>query len=165
MNIKLDGNQAFDMYKARFTNLVHKLKEMGEKVSPAIQRYVILKGLPASYDSLIQSLKVNDKLTLEEVCIHIKDCYECDKLHPRDYSVVDLNAGPDKVGFTGLSYANYIAKYRGNKVKPRHDDTCHTCGNPGHYARDCAMAKGFKVPTLGHGEGDAQKEEYSHFFA
>ena len=66
MDIEFDGEghkrESFDMCKARFTNLVHKLKEMGEKVSPAIQRYVLLKGLPADYDALVQSLKVNDKL-------------------------------------------------------------------------------------------------------
>ena len=70
MNMKLENRESFDVYKARFMNLVLSLKEMGETVSPAIQRYVILKGLPENYLPLVQSLKINDKLSLEETCTH-----------------------------------------------------------------------------------------------
>src|SRR3984957_4945382 len=80
MNIKFDDRrESFDVYKARFMNLLVALKEMGEVVSLAIQRYVILRGLPDTYDALVQSLKINDKLSMEETYIHIKDYYEMQK--------------------------------------------------------------------------------------
>jgi len=161
MNIQFRGRdhetESFDMYRARFMNLLQKLKEMGELVSPAIQRYVILKGLPAEYDALRQSLKINDKLTLEEVCTHIKDVYETDKHHPRDYTTVDLNLSDGiPKGFTGY------ADGHGKKSRGR-NDVCYTCGNPGHYSRDCALTKGFK-PKVSAVTVDSE-EDSGHFFA
>jgi gag-polypeptide of LTR copia-type len=44
MNIKFDDRrESFDVYKARFMNLLVALKEMDEVLSLAIQRYVILR--------------------------------------------------------------------------------------------------------------------------
>jgi len=143
MNITFKS-ESFDMYKARFLNLVQRLKEMGETVSPAIQRYVLLKGLPVSYDSLVQSLKVNDKLTLEQVCIHIKDYYESEKRQPRDHQLVDLREDP--TGMIALA------------AHKKRDNTCYTCGNQGHYSKNCAMNKK-KV------ENKEEKVDFGYFFA
>lgn len=143
MNITFKS-ESFDMYKARFLNLVQRLKEMGETVSPAIQRYVLLKGLPASYDSLVQSLKVNDKLTIEQVCIHIKDYYESAKRQPRDLQLVDLREDPTEMVA--------LAAHK------KRDNTCYTCGNTGHYSKNCAMNKKKE-------ENKEEKIDYGHFFA
>ena len=146
MNIKFKENESFDMYKARFINLVLKLKEMGETLSPSIQRYIILKGLPASYDPLVQSLKVNDRLTLDEVCTHIKDNYETNKRYPKELSLVDLS---EPTGFASLAYDGKKKTVKG---------VCYRCGNRGHFAKECAL-------NNSDSRDGAEQVDYGHFFA
>jgi len=79
MSIRFDlEKETFDVFKGRFTKLILELKERGEVISPAIQRYVLLRAMPTRYESLVQSLKINDTLTIEEVYTHIKDYWEAD---------------------------------------------------------------------------------------
>jgi hypothetical protein len=122
MNIKFDDDrESFDVYKAKFMNLLVSLKEMGEVVSVAIQRYVILRGLPSTYEALVQSLKINDKLSMEETYIHIKDYYEMQKrMHDRE----------DKSN----SHAYAMV---GRRNGDRRD--CYICGHTDHLIRNCPL--------------------------
>ena len=123
MNIKFDDRrESFDVYKARFMNLLVALKEMGEVVSLAIQRYVILRGLPDTYEALVQSLKINDKLSMEETYIHIKDYYEMQK---RGQYVRE-----DKE----KAYAMVARRYGNGGGRD-----CYICGHPDHLMRDCSL--------------------------
>ena len=123
MNIKFDdGRESFDVYKARFMNLLVALKEMGEVVSLAIQRYVILRGLPDTYEALVQSLKINDKLSMEETYIHIKDYYEMQK---RDQYVRE-----DKE----KAYSMVARRYGNGGGRD-----CYICGHSDHLMRNCSL--------------------------
>lgn len=123
MNIKFDDRrESFDVYKARFMNLLVALKEMGEVVSLAIQRYVILRGLPNTYEALVQSLKINDKLSMEETYIHIKDYYEMQK---RGQYVRE-----DKE----KAYAMVARRYGNGGGRD-----CYICGHSDHLMRNCSL--------------------------
>lgn len=52
---------------------------MGETLSLAIQRYLLLKSLPKVYDALVQSLKINNSISIDEVSTHIKDYVETER--------------------------------------------------------------------------------------
>lgn len=123
MNIKFDDRrESFDVYKARFMNLLVALKEMGEVVSLAIQRYVILRGLPDTYEALVQSLKINDKLSMEETYIHIKDYYEMQKRG--QYVRQDKEK----------AYSMVARRYGNGGGRD-----CYICGHPDHLMRDCSL--------------------------
>jgi hypothetical protein len=49
------------VYVARLTELALRLKEQGEAVSDGILMYLLLKGLPASYTSLVQVMKLSEQ--------------------------------------------------------------------------------------------------------
>src|SRR4051812_9913507 len=70
------GKESFDMFKARFLNICVELKAMGEPLSTRLQRYILLRAMPPQYEGLVQSLKVNDGLSFDQVCIHIKEYSE-----------------------------------------------------------------------------------------
>ena len=124
MSIRFDlEKETFDGFKGRFTKLLLELKERGETISPAIQRYVLLRAMPNRYESLVQSLKINDTLTIEEVYTHIKDYWEADLRRYRS-----THSTRDK----GSEYANTSI---GAFVQER--KKCYVCGSRKHLARYC----------------------------
>ena len=129
MSIRFDlEKETFDVFKGRFTKLILELKERGEVISPAIQRYVLLRAMPTRYESLVQSLKINDTLTIEEVYTHIKDYWEADARRRRasskkeDRESSDAGVDPDR---PNLSVFREKAK------------KCYECGSRKHLIRDC----------------------------
>jgi len=126
MSIRFDTEkETFDGFKGRFTKLLLELKERGETISPAIQRYVLLRAMPTRYESLVQSLKINDTLTIEEVYTHIKDYWEADfrRNHgKREESrrIGSVNPGPGE-----------ISAFTERKK-------CYVCGSRKHLARYCS---------------------------
>jgi hypothetical protein len=77
---KMSSNESFDGYLGRVTQLVISLTEMKEPVSDGEMMYVLYNGLPREYESVIQSLKVNDNIKYEEACRHIRDREETLKI-------------------------------------------------------------------------------------
>jgi hypothetical protein len=119
MSIRFDlEKETFDMFKGRFTKLILELKERGEVISPAIQRYVLLRAMPTRYESLIQSLKINDFLPIEEVFIHIKDYWEADMRRHRSGNKKETGADGD--------FAALVARKK-----------CYGCGSKEHLIRHC----------------------------
>ena len=152
MNLKFrEKKEEFDVYRSRLSNLVMKLKEMGETVSPALQRYVLLKGLPKHYEALVQTLKVNDNLSLEETCIHIKDTCEAKKIKLLNEGLSD-EANSSSDGYDSndekAHEANSISeakmKSRSKQRQKRADPvgvSCYTCGQKGHISYDCPLRR------------------------
>ena len=161
MNLRFKPKkEEFDSYRARMTTILMKLKEMNETVSPALQRYVLLKGLPKEFDSLVQTLKVNDAMSFEETCTHIKDTCESKKLKTKsstsgndsESSSDDSDSSSDDGG-----HINTLAKQK-TKRKPGGPTKtgarpCFTCGKSGHVTVDCPIRKSFfcnKCKKKGH---------------
>jgi hypothetical protein len=119
MSIRFDTEkETFDVFKGRFMKLLLELKERGETISPAIQRYVLLRAMPSRFESLVQSLKINDSITIEEVYTHIKDYWESDMRRHR--------SGSKKETAAEGSIAAFLSRKK-----------CYECGSREHLIRHC----------------------------
>jgi len=128
MNIQFKPEaESFDVFKARLIKLVKELEDRGESVSPTIQRYVLLRSLPAKYEALVQSLKINDTITIEEVYVHIKDYCEADQRR--------MGAGTRERGGASAPAPGEHA-HIGREAK-RKKFRCFRCGSRKHMIREC----------------------------
>jgi hypothetical protein len=152
---------------------------MGEIVSKGELMYILTNGLPKSYSSIIQSLRVNDKLEFDEACQHIRDYQETllieqqnNKVSRDSHAAMHVN---DRQQFGNKSNVNgNKSRSIGNFNKSRFNDdynnnrkvmTCHTCGNNGHVKFNCIQnakkAKCNFCRQLGHVDHECQqKAEY-----
>jgi gag-polypeptide of LTR copia-type len=124
MNIQFKPEvETFDVFKARFMKLLKELKDMDECVSPSIQRYVLLRSLPPKFEALVQSLKINDAITTEEVYIHIKDYCEASRRVGAGLRERDVLRSPNE--------SAYISREKRKQYK------CFCCGSMKHLVREC----------------------------
>jgi len=93
---KMESKEDFDMYAARITQMIISLEEMGEKVSQSQQIHILLNGLPSSYKSLVQALRINDKLEFVEACTHIRDCEEIENHEEFDKTEAEAYSAHEK---------------------------------------------------------------------
>lgn len=136
MNIRFSTEkESFDVLKARFTKLVLELKEMGECVSSIVQRYVLLRALPKRFEALVQSLKINDTITIDELCAHVKDFYESEK---RRLERLALVAKARKRRVERIESAQALNE---KNKRSKGSVTCYNCGGKGHIAAVCPTQK------------------------
>jgi hypothetical protein len=81
--------------------------------------------MPPSYESLVQSLKINDNLSMEEVYTHIKDYCEANR---RRHDTTKKEGRSEDVNTNGNSS---LASVRVMKK------SCFRCGSQKHLIRDC----------------------------
>jgi hypothetical protein len=146
MNLRFEpARENFDLFKARFTNLCVELKDLGEPLSAKIQRYVLLRAMPAQYEVLVQSLKVNDGLALEEVCVHIKEYCESEK----------RRTSHEEAGHAAATAFAMTAGQRRRNVKNADRDStsthseCYLCGRAGHVSKSCPLKNGMLCSSCG----------------
>lgn len=142
MNIRFNSeSESFDLFRSRYMKLLSELKEMNEVVSPAIQRYVLLRSLPTKYEALVQSLKINDKISIEEVYTHIKDYYESEKRRRESTDQAAAIKQEDDI-----VYGTW--KQGGRE--------CFICGSGDHMKRDCPVRNRIRCSKCG-GTGHVSK--------
>lgn len=126
--IKLNAGESIDAYKSRVLHLVSRLRAMKESVSEGEQSYCLLEGLPRSYDTLRQAMEVQEGLTFEQICSHLRDAQERLK-------------GPSRTNFKEEHQAQDFVR-RLNAVTM--ESTCTLCKAKGHWIGQCAKRKGTK---------------------
>jgi hypothetical protein len=118
---------------------------MGETLSLAIQRYLLLKGLPKAYDALVQSLKINDGISIDEVCTHIKDYVETERRR-RDNNYLIKTPNDPETANAALETEeirkkkNSLRAIRDND-KEKSTRECYLCGKKGHMKIECPIGK------------------------
>jgi hypothetical protein len=135
--IKLNAGESIDAYKARVLHLASRLRAMKEGVSEGEQIYCMLEGLPRSYDTLRQAMEVQEGLTFEQMCSHLRDAQE--KLRVR--------AKEEQPARDLVRRLNAVTM----------ESTCALCKTKGHWIGQCASRKGtkpgecFVCGATGHG--------------
>jgi hypothetical protein len=75
-NSKMKEDEQFDMYKARKLTLATQLRGMGDAVTDSEMIFALMEGLPPSYRGVRLALEVQEVLTLEGLCTHLRDHQE-----------------------------------------------------------------------------------------
>ena len=122
--LKLNADESIDMYKARVLHLVGRLRAMKEHVSEGEQIYCVLEGLPRTYDMLRQAMEVQEGLTLDLVCSHLRDAQERLKARAKEEQPTREMTRRLNALTTG--------------------QTCALCKEKGHWIGSCARRKGTK---------------------
>lgn len=171
-SMKMETNELFDTYVARLTQLILQLADMGEEISNGELMFILFNGLPMSYSSLVQTLKVSDKMEFEEACGHIRDYQEAQAYKESkmiaNFKTMDINnkinnqketaningsqpisqSEPDQAFAATQSYSS---NHRG-------DRKCFTCNRSGHISFNCEQNKDKKkcevCRKIGHNEDE-----------
>jgi hypothetical protein len=148
--VRLGAGESIEAYKARVLYLASRLRSMKEHVSEGEASYCLLEGLPKAYDTLRQTLEVQDGLTFEQMCSYLRDTQDKMKARVREEQLaamelqqLELNAvGSMPTGPCGLckSQGHWIGQCP--QRKGRQKGECFVCGGTGHGWRQCSAATG-----------------------
>jgi hypothetical protein len=122
--IKLGAAESIDAYKARVLHLAGRLRAMKEHVSEGEQMYCMLEGLPRGYDTLRQAMEVQEGLTLDQACSHLRDAQERIKTRAKEEQPA----------------RELARRLNAMSVEP----TCALCSEKGHWIGSCSRRKGTK---------------------
>jgi len=123
------------VYVSRVTEVAHKLAEQGEKMSEAMQLFVLLRGVTRSFPTLVTLLKMKENLTLIDAVEAIKNEEERTKMDER------RSGGNDVLLFT---------RTEREKQKSGNDRSCHECGEKGHLRHSCPKIQCHRCERNGH---------------
>lgn len=176
-DVRMDEG-GFDVYLAKINQLCLRLKQLKSEVNEEERLFVLLEGLPEKYETLRQSLEVNN-IKFEIACQHIRDyqekreqkaketthehralntttvgkftCWNCGKEgHSKK------NCPSESTGYG--SQRNGGTRYGSEKSNSSKgvEFVCHWCGGKDHLERYC-LSKKDGVPRSIMSDGDKDK--------
>jgi len=135
-------SESITSYVARLTEIERKLRAQGEEVSESILVYVLLRGLPALYTSIVQFIKMKDQLNMKDTIEMLKNEEE--------------RQGSTVLG-TSLPH-NTVAHSAHSMVTPGSEARCFTCGQTGHVKFTCPQNADKKKCSICRRLGHTQRE-------
>jgi hypothetical protein len=114
------ASETITSYIARLTEIERKLNAQEEKVSESILVYVLLRGLPASYTSIVQLIKMKDQLEMKDAIEMLKNEEE--------------RQGVTITGQPRTAAANMA---RSSSATGHNEARCFTCNQTGHVMFNC----------------------------
>jgi hypothetical protein len=141
--LKMERGEKFDSYFARLTELEMRLKEMGAQVPADEMLFVLLEGLPPTYDFLIQALKLKEDLTLDEAVEKIRD-YSDNKLVGKEareeaaHFVKQNNGYKNNQSGQRNNFKSYANQRQENNFGNR-PFICNMCAKEGHVMFNCPL--------------------------
>jgi hypothetical protein len=132
-NIRCDDGdlESIERYISRIKELVILLTNMNSRISNDDLIYILFKGLPDTFTSLVDTLQTQETLTFEQACDHIRDRHE---------RIMIQN---ESTATASNEQAYYIKQNNNsnNNNKNLIPRTCETCHTAGHIAYFCHKNK------------------------
>jgi gag-polypeptide of LTR copia-type len=157
---QLRGNESIASYVARLTEIERRLRAQGEQVSESIMVYLLLKGLPPSYTSIVQLMKMKEKLEFTETVEALKNEEE-----RQNVSRNTLPGGTEhanaaelhlKKGCFSCGSHEHIKYNCPLNSKKKHCDRCHRIGHTSQECRSKMHLASVATVESGGGEGSFQ---------
>jgi len=133
---QLRTGESVTSYVARLTEMERRLRAQGEQVSEGIMVYLLLKGLPSSYTSIVQLLKMKEKLEFTEAVEALRNEEEGQKVSQDTEHHANATELLKKGCFTcgAHDHIKFNCPLNGKK---KHCSKCHRVG---HLAQECRMS-------------------------
>ena len=143
------GNERESMasYVARLTELERRLRAQGEQVSESIMVYLLLKGLPNSYTSIVQLMKMKETLGFNEAVESLKN--------EEERQNVKKVSGVGGAELSLLQAANAVMSTLPTRQLEK---GCFSCGAHDHIKYNCPMNQNKKHCEKCHRVGHTAKE-------
>jgi hypothetical protein len=156
--IKMERGESFDSYLARIQEIQIRLVEMNSPVSDNELIYLVLNGLPESYNLVVHTLQAKNGVTLEDIAEACRDYQETAKLRMEKEETANfakeqawqkqggrdrrrgagqeqqksnshVSTGAGAAGPSSSSSSGNVSRLTGMK--------CHLCSKLGHVMFDC----------------------------
>lgn len=160
--VKLGSTESIEAYKARVMHIVGRLRAMKEMVSEGETSYCLLEGLPKEYDVVRQSLEVQEVLTVEQLCSHLREAQERLRLRHRESKLAAMQM-EQQLNAMGMNDRSRYSRAGGGDAGST--SVCGLCRQAGHWIGACPRRKGrasgecFVCGSVGHGWRDCQGSE------
>jgi Reverse transcriptase (RNA-dependent DNA polymerase)/gag-polypeptide of LTR copia-type/GAG-pre-integrase domain/Integrase core domain len=146
LSCKMGENESIDVFKSKLLVLSMRMSDMGEKVSESELLFMMIRGLPSSYDSLVQTMKVAGVASMEEAANHVKDHQEFLAVKREDAHVtMEQNTFNKKRTRDTRSNSRDHVQNRRTKYSERTEQeksyVCELCKKKGHYTSNCQLNK------------------------
>lgn len=149
---QLKANESMASYVARLTEIERRLRAQGEQVSESIMVYLLLKGLPSSYTSIVQLMKMREKLEFTETVEALKNEEERQNVtrSTEGNSTAHANAAEQlKKGCFSCGAHDHIKYNCPLHSKKKRCDKCHRIG---HTAQECRTQSAMTATVESEGQ-------------
>jgi len=151
-SLQMQRNDSIASYVAHLTEIERKLHAQEENISESILIYVLLRGLPSTFTSIVQLIKMKEKLEMKETIELLKSEEERQGIHTKGNG----NGQGQQKPASGMHAHTTTSSSSG-------DRPCFTCGATGHKKFECPRNKGEKkcnnCHRVGHTEGECWNKQ------
>jgi transposase InsO family protein len=162
LHLHPDGTDPLGDFVAEIHSVECELQGMGRESDEDMQKLVLLKGLPASWSSIADILRVQGRTTsFEDMVARLEEFEESEKIRKQQAA----RAGSESASFVGASSGSTQQRFGGQQGRggssggqrgnpgagagaggrPR---LCYTCEQPGHMMFDCPRNSNVKKCSL-----------------
>jgi len=141
----MQRNDSIASYVAHLTEIERKLHAQEEKISESILIYVLLRGLPSTFTSIVQLIKMKEKLEMKETIELLKSEEERQGINTKG----NINGSGQQKTASGM---------HAHSSSDSGDRHCFTCGATGHMKFECPRNNGEKKCNNCHRVGHTEDE-------
>jgi transposase InsO family protein len=147
-SFKMKPNESFDIYASRLSSLIVLLNDDGADIKPIEVKTVLIDGLPAEYDIIVDQINFIKDITFANACAFIKEKRErvMSRKAEADAAHSITEAAQGNKGGRG-NYKHYNNNNNSNSNNNRNNNNnyvsknCYVCKQSGHIGYFCPQAK------------------------